>query len=603
LTADDALLKDSLDRAKPALAIDGLVADCDGALPRRLVGHLWKAEQDLRARRFHQDVDALIQKLSDILGADVAASSGGRTAERLQASVGPADAHTFDFQAMSSMLRKVAPSGTLGAARRHRIEDALTMLRDQRFFSKTGDGYSFVFTSASAARDAFWTRRVQMDDLIRAVDVARLEIEGLYREDTHDALLAKASPGADHEATNRFPDYLVQIDADQLDAQESSAIVDGLAAGLPLKVLVHTDDVLDSAPFGATHFGFGLRGRQLVNVAIGLNDVYVLQAPGSHLLKLSQDLQTGLRYQGPVVFSVFSGASGHAGDLPPYLVAAAALESRAFPAFVYNPAGGDDWASRFSLSANPQIAADWPVHRFTYETSDHQTAADDLAFTLVDFVACDARYAGHFAKVDRTAWHDRLISVQDALAPAKPPQWDRVPYLPMVDPSHRMGKVLVEDVLMREARRCRDLWHSLQELGGVHNSHARRLLERERAKEREAPPAEPPAIPAQKPVPEASIAAAALSTAGSPADARSPGDPYIETPRCSTCNECTQINSRMFAYNENKQAFIAHPDAGTYRQLVEAAESCQVSIIHPGQPRNPNEPGLEELLKRAEAFL
>ena len=59
----------------------------------------------------------------------------------------------------------------------------------------------------------------------------------------------------------------------------------------------------------------------------------------------------------------------------------------------------------------------------------------------------------------------------------------------------------------------------------------------------------------------------------------------------------------MFAYDANKQAYIANPDAGTYLQLVEAAESCQVSIIHPGKPRNPNEQGLEELLKRAEPFL
>jgi hypothetical protein len=36
---------------------------------------------------------------------------------------------------------------------------------------------------------------------------------------------------------------------------------------------------------------------------------------------------------------------------------------------------------------------------------------------------------------------------------------------------------------------------------------------------------------------------------------------------------------------------------------VEAAENCQVSVIHPGKPRNANEPGLDELLKRAEAFL
>ena len=59
----------------------------------------------------------------------------------------------------------------------------------------------------------------------------------------------------------------------------------------------------------------------------------------------------------------------------------------------------------------------------------------------------------------------------------------------------------------------------------------------------------------------------------------------------------------MFGYDANKQASIINPDAGTYRQLVEAAESCQVSIIHPGKPRNPNEPGLDELMKRAESFL
>ena len=59
----------------------------------------------------------------------------------------------------------------------------------------------------------------------------------------------------------------------------------------------------------------------------------------------------------------------------------------------------------------------------------------------------------------------------------------------------------------------------------------------------------------------------------------------------------------MFGYDANKQAFIKDVNAGTYRQLVEAAENCQISIIHPGKPRNKNEPGLDELIKRAEPFL
>ncbi|MEJ2523777.1 MAG: hypothetical protein P8080_13060 [Gammaproteobacteria bacterium] len=39
------------------------------------------------------------------------------------------------------------------------------------------------------------------------------------------------------------------------------------------------------------------------------------------------------------------------------------------------------------------------------------------------------------------------------------------------------------------------------------------------------------------------------------------------------------------------------------RQLAEAAESCQLSIIHPGKPWNPDEPGLEELVERAQPFI
>ena len=44
------------------------------------------------------------------------------------------------------------------------------------------------------------------------------------------------------------------------------------------------------------------------------------------------------------------------------------------------------------------------------------------------------------------------------------------------------------------------------------------------------------------------------------------------------------------------------PDRGPYREIVEAAESCQVSIIHPGKRRNPDEPNLEDLIARADPF-
>jgi pyruvate-ferredoxin/flavodoxin oxidoreductase len=79
-------------------------------------------------------------------------------------------------------------------------------------------------------------------------------------------------------------------------------------------------------------------------------------------------------------------------------------------------------------------------------------------------------------------------------------------------------------------------------------------------------------------------------------------EPYIDTSRCTTCNECTNLNNRLFAYNADKQAYIKDPKAGTYAQLVMAAEKCPAALIHPGTPLNPNEKDLQKWITRAEPF-
>ena len=77
---------------------------------------------------------------------------------------------------------------------------------------------------------------------------------------------------------------------------------------------------------------------------------------------------------------------------------------------------------------------------------------------------------------------------------------------------------------------------------------------------------------------------------------------YIDSIRCTTCNECTNLNNRMFAYNADKQAYVKDAKAGTFQQLVIASERCPVSIIHPGSPLNPKEKDLAKWVKRAEKF-
>lgn len=363
----------------------------------------------------------------------------------------------------------------------------------------------------------------------------------------------------------------------------------------------------------------------MASVALSMDNAFVLQASVSSLYRLRKPILRGMANQSPALFSVFSGcvetvgkSGGKRLDVAPYLRAAAAVDARAFPCFFNDPNAGSDWASRFSLDGNPQAGTDWSSHLLQYEDSEHQRASEDIAFTFVDFVASDRRYAENFACVPQARWNSDMISVDKFLGLDADAVATKVPYIWMIDESNSLHRVVVEDRLIDAARRCRDLWHGLQERGRVNNSDARTQLTeaketREQEKERllaekSGQTGHGPERPVSSALEEAAvtdqvIAPPETTEAATPETADLPPDePYIEVSRCTTCNECTEINNKMFVYNENMQAYIADPDAGSYRQLVEAAESCQVCIIHPGLPRDPNEPNLDELIARAESF-
>ncbi|MBI5908822.1 MAG: hypothetical protein HY848_02540 [Betaproteobacteria bacterium] len=614
----DQSLEDSLRRARAAIKIDGEVADCDAALPSRLLQHAWAAVQKQKCEGFRKDLDRVVLKLSDILKADYERSEAGRSAKHLRAALGAGFGDAFDFDAMSRMLSKALPKDQFPESRRKRIRGLLEVLSAQRFFpapaapaKKSGSAkhYCFLFDSCADALSAFRERMPRLIELAKAIAIAELEIDGQYSEAKHDALFERfGANGLDPQDLAPFPDYLVCVTAEKMQAVEQAQLMEVLSSGLPIKVLLQIDDILEVSPNGEGSLTSGMRARQIANMAIGLNEVYVLQSASSNLFQFRERMLRGLAYRGPALFSVYSGARAMASGLPPYLMSAAAMESRAFPAFTYDPSAGPNWASRFFLEANSQVDLDWPIQGFAYEDEEHQRVSEDLAFTLVDFFASDRRYARHLARVPREKWNGSMIPVDESLSRERKGLPDKVPSLLMVDADNVLQKVIVDERLLREARRCREMWRSLQELGGVHNSHAEKLLAREKKawEERMQREAETHAAATPAAVPTASTPAAAstaASVAVEPEPERSPDEAYIETARCSTCNECTQINGKMFAYDGNKQAYIADINAGTYAQLVEAAESCQVSIIHPGKPRNPKEPGLEELLKRAEPFL
>ncbi len=554
-------------KVAPALASDGEVVDCDAAFPARFVTCAWSGAQAAKARRFREEAQRLMVQLSAILAVDFTQSDEGRTAPRLAASLALEGA--FDTEAMSRLLSKALPERRLPSSRHRRLRSIVSVLKAQRFF---GDGehssgakpFGFVFQSCADALRAIRERRGPLVELAKAMGAGRLEAAGEYDESRHDALFESLAENA--VGPLLAPDYLVCLNARNLHAPENAGLAELLASGMPVKILVQHDDILERSAVGPANPAFGAHARLLAGMALGLNEVYVLQSSASNLYRMRERVLKGLDYAGPALFSVFSGATDTVG-VPPYLFAAAAMESRAFPAFSYDPSAGEERAARFSLENNPQADADWPLHSVAYEDAEHQRIQEELPFTLADFASCDRRYTAYFARVPRSRANGE------------------VPSLLMVDQRDTVQKIIVAEPLMREMRRCLEAWRGLQAYG-----------------KRAAPPPPPAEAQAAQAQESEKPAAAASATADEAQKAPASDEAYIETPRCTTCEECVKINARMFVYDGNKQAYIADRKAGSYRELVEAAESCQVSIIHPGKPLDPNEPGLDELLKRAEPF-
>jgi len=617
-------LATNLDRAREALLVGGLVIDCDENTPHRVLVHIWTAVQERKAKAFRKKVDGLIMKLLDILKADFMKSDEARTPAALQSAVGRSFEPDFDFAAMSQVLTGGPSANQISPERRQRIAAVLNVLQSQRFYGpgraserKTNqpEPYRFVFDSCAAALDAFRDRLPEMLDFVKAFTIAELEIQNKYRAALHDAEFVHFDKSdLSEEQLALFPSYLVCLRDGQTDPAETLRAFETLASGLPVKVLVQTDDILGTTSPEPPRSSFGAGSARLAAMAVGLNDAYVFQTASANLCRAHDRLVTGMRYDGPALFGIYSGATPSAPGLPPYLLSAAATESRAFPTFVYDPAAGLNLADRFDILDNPQVTVDWPAYSLRYEDQALQRIDDEIPFTHIDFVACDTRYARYCQPSQHASWRDDMTPPSDYLKLTPERRAEHRPYIMTVDADNALYRTIVDDKLIDAARHCLDAWRRLQELGGINNSHANRILARERSiwEEQKAQALSKVQSVARSELETASLANAAApaapAAATESAEAEEPeavnaDESWIETVRCTTCNECTQINNRMFAYNENMQAYIADPDAGSYLQMVEAAESCQVSIIHPGKPRNPKEPNLEDLIARAELFL
>jgi pyruvate-ferredoxin/flavodoxin oxidoreductase len=318
---------------------------------------------------------------------------------------------------------------------------------------------------------------------------------------------------------------------------------------------------------------------------------------------------------------------------------------------VYDPSAGDSWAECVDLNGNPEIDEDWPSYELKYtdeegaEIKRDGWSDDQIPFHEFMRMSREERAGktpfinllGRDGKLDRMAAATEMVTLaEDRLL-----FWDQLRELAgyKVAPSVRDQITYeLEDEFDQKAASIRAEYEAkILELKTTYPQIiARKMAEGLIASSRggedkvgevlkrasTTPGLRPVTFTADQEAlvsedgggtalaaPPAPVGTAATEVMEAPPTVEEDEDddalvmdPYIDTARCTSCNECTNINKKLFAYNAAKQAYIKDATAGPFAEIVQAAERCTAKIIHPGTPLNPRERDIEKWIERAKPF-
>ncbi|MCP4660608.1 MAG: hypothetical protein GY856_34850 [bacterium] len=619
-------------------------------------------DRKVRIDAFLGEVRSLVKQLTELLQLDASRGPEGTSAETFSATLGGGNAF-IDPTVLAKSMPAHRGTRRQTAERRARIEGILATLK--RYCDKTPGDAEFVLVhpgllpeglelpsarvvehadSLGVAVGLFDGFTAELVEVLRAVRIARLEIQEAYNPELHDEMLERFDwQGFTAEELRLVPPVVVLESCERLLGSPLASFSELLLSGRPIRVLV-------------TENATGPRSRETWEVLAGYHpglgylavahrEAFVVQstlARPIHLLSSLRDMVQALR---PAVAVV--AVPSWSAPISALLQVAAAHEGRATPCFRYDPEAGSDWADRFDLEANPEPEQVWPVHHLAYLDDSESVETLETAFTFAHVAALDPAYREHLRVIPREAWSEEQIEIAGYLAAVPEERPNLLPFIWVEDEQGMLARA----VMTRElAFACHDrmrAWHTLQELAGADNEYARRAAEtarrdalaqaEEARRELEAAHAveleqvrkqtageameslvavlmdfaagPPAAAPAAAPGPAAAAPAVAapepepvVEEAEEEEEAVSFDEPFIETELCSACNDCTNINNRLFKYNDNKQATIADPAAGTFQQLVAAAEKCPSRCIHPGRPRPGDDTATDELITKAARF-
>jgi len=506
----------------------------------------------------------------------------------------------------------------------------------------------------TTATDVFERDAAGFARLFAALRIAELEIDDSYDPGVHDSWFAAFDWRAfSNEELRLVTRVVALVSADYLAGNGLPAFSRLLGSRVPVHVLswVRAYDNPGARPGGDPFDSYRF---ELAYFGIGHRQVVVAQTSAARHEDLLSGFLCALDSDRASLHLINRGTQSKTKQrlLDPWFVASAALESRAHPFILVNPDAGDHAAERVSFDGNPQADNDWPIEKLKYRDAEGNVTEMDLAFTFADYALLMPALHEHFRSVPKGFDSSDLVAV-DRYLDLDEGLVDRlVPYVWGIDDQGVLIRLAVSRALVVACRDRLNYWRTLQELAGIHNFYVEEAIERVIEEQRAADQAEREQLMKahEEELQSARSEAAdtvmgqlvdvlmgadlsdmigggrslasmpAKETVETPSPASPPADaleeeteaedeeelsfdePWLDTEMCTTCDDCMGINKMMFVYNDDKQAILKDPRAGTFADLVAAAEICPAKCIHPGKPLNPDEAGLDELIARAEPF-
>ena len=278
--------------------------------------------------------------------------------------------------------------------------------------------------------------------------------------------------------------------------------------------------------------------------------------------------------------------------------------------------GRYSWAY-IDLEGNPAIDEDWPVYKLEYLDDDEKTQTMELPMTFADFAVQEGRFRKHFRVAPQDTWNENMVALHEFIQMEEDDREGLFPYIWAVDRKNNLIRVLVAEEIVRSTEERQAYWKTLKGLAGLLN----KLDPEQIAQQVRSETAQKLATGLMSMLTGGGSTSTALldlsaavtdgngnggateAPAAAAATAEGGYEPaWIDQSECTACDECTNINPKIFEYDDRKKAFVKDAKGGPYKDIVRAAEKCTGRCIHPGTPADSNEKGVDKLIKRAEKF-